>query len=163
MIEAKQEARKSHKRGHGEGSIYQRADGRWVGTIMLGVKSDGKPDRPKVYGKTRGDVQKHIAELRRRQDLGLRAEAATGREPLGVYLQRRLEVSAATVRPRTLERYEQVVRLHLMPTLGQQALTALRPEALQRLYTSKLATGLAPRSVVKIHVVLHRALSMALK
>ena len=35
----------AHKRGQG-GSIYQRSDGRWVGTIMLGFKPDGKSDRP---------------------------------------------------------------------------------------------------------------------
>ena len=54
------------KRGHGEGTIYQReSDGRWVGTIMLGRKADGRPDRAKVTGHTRGEVQKRLATLKR--------------------------------------------------------------------------------------------------
>jgi hypothetical protein len=130
---------------------------------MLGLKPDGKPDRPKVYGRTRGEVQKQLRDLRRRQDLGLRVDATTERQTLGAYLPRWLDISAATVRPRTLERYRQVVRVHLIPELGDQPLASLRPETLQRLYARKLAAGLAPRTVLKIHVVLHRALAMALR
>jgi integrase len=156
-------APRARKRGHGEGSIYQRPDGRWVGTIRLGYKPDGRPDRPKVYGRTRGEVQKGLRELRRRQEEGLRVDPALERQTLATFLEQWLEVTAATVRPRTLERYQEVVRGHLVPALGGQRLASLRPEALQRLYARKLAAGLAPRTVVKIHVVLHRALAMALR
>jgi hypothetical protein len=156
-------APRARKRGHGEGSIYQRRDGRWVGTIRLGYKPDGRPDRPKVYGRTRGEVQKALRELRRRQEEGLRVDPALERQTLATFLEQWLEITAATVRPRTLERYQEVVRGHLVPALGNQRLASLRPEALQRLYARKLAAGLAPRTVVKIHVVLHRALAMALR
>jgi len=156
-------ASNARKRGHREGSIYQRPDGRWVGTIMLGLKRDGKPDRPKVYGKTRGEVQKQLVELRRRDELGMRPDRSSERVKLRDYLPGWLDVSAATVRPLTLERYRQIVRMHLIPTLGDQAVSALKPEAVQRIYSAKLAAGLAPRTVLKIHIVLHRALAMALK
>jgi hypothetical protein len=56
-------------RGHGEGTIYFReSDGLWVGTIRLGYKPDGRADRPKVTGSTRGEVQRKLAELRRKAD-----------------------------------------------------------------------------------------------
>ena len=51
------------KRGNGEGSIYKRKDGVWVGSIVLGRKSDGKLDRKTIYGKTRPEVAKKLQEL----------------------------------------------------------------------------------------------------
>ena len=68
---------KRPKRGHGEGTIYLReSDNRWVGTIMLGRKADGRPDRPQVTGSTRGEVQKQLATQRRKADEGMRWDAS---------------------------------------------------------------------------------------
>lgn len=43
------------RRGHGEGSIYQRKDGRWAATITL----EGQK-RKTFYGKTRKEVQEKL-------------------------------------------------------------------------------------------------------
>ncbi len=50
-----------------------------------------------------------------------------------------------------------------MPALGATRLVALQPDALARLYAAKLASGLAPRSVRHIHVILHTALAEAVR
>lgn len=47
---------KKHRRGNGEGSVYQRKDGTWAAVLTVGVKPDGKPDRKFLYGKTRKEV-----------------------------------------------------------------------------------------------------------
>ena len=44
------------KRGSGEGSIYKRSDGRWVGVVDLGWL-DGKRNRKSMYAKTRKEGQ----------------------------------------------------------------------------------------------------------
>src|SRR2546421_6625393 len=64
------QAGRKPKRGQREGSVYQRRDGVWVGRIMLGRKANGKPDRPKLTGPTRADVQRQLAELRLRAERG---------------------------------------------------------------------------------------------
>ena len=151
------------KRGNGEGSIYQREDGQWVGRIMLGRKANGRPDRPKIVGKTRGEVQRKLAALRRKADEGVRADPASERQTLATYLDTWLSAARTSTRPRTWERYGQIVRLHIVPTLGRMRPSALRADAIQALYADKLAEGLAPRTVEKIHVVLHRALKMAVR
>ena len=46
------------KRGHGEGSIYKRADGRW--SVQITLPTGG---RKTVYAKTRREVAQKIAEL----------------------------------------------------------------------------------------------------
>ena len=43
------------KRGHGEGSIYQRKDGRWAASITV----EGRK-RKTLYGKTRKQVQEKL-------------------------------------------------------------------------------------------------------
>ena len=45
--------RKATRRGNGEGSIWQRPDGRWLGQISLGYDEEGKLKRKTCYGKTR--------------------------------------------------------------------------------------------------------------
>ena len=65
--------------------------------------------------------------------------------------------------PKSYERYEGVVRVHITPAIGRIPLAALRPEDLQGLYTVKLDSGLAARSVKYIHTVIHKALAVAVK
>ena len=48
-------ARTSGKKGNGEGSVYQRADGKWCASLTLG---GGK--RRVLYGKTRQEVAKKL-------------------------------------------------------------------------------------------------------
>jgi integrase len=66
-----------------------------------------------------------------------------------------------TVRQRTWERYEQIARVHIKPTLGRLRLKALTPTHVRRLYRDKLDSGLAPRTVQYIHTTLHKALKDA--
>jgi hypothetical protein len=48
------------RRGHGEGSIYRRPDGRWTATIDLGWQG-GRRRRKFLYGKTRIEVAQKLA------------------------------------------------------------------------------------------------------
>ncbi len=67
-----------------------------------------------------------------------------------------------TVRQRTFERYEQIVRVHIKPAVGRVKLKALSPAHARALYRQKLDSGLSPRTVnYYIHVTLHKALSQA--
>nr|2KKP_A Chain A, Phage integrase [Moorella thermoacetica ATCC 39073] len=65
------------------------------------------------------------------------------------------------LRQSTWESYETVLRLHVIPTLGSIPLKKLQPADIQRLYASKLESGLSPTRVRYIHVVLHEAMSQA--
>jgi len=47
------------RRGKGEGSIYQREDGLWIGAVDLGWSS-GKRARKVVNGRTRAEVAKRL-------------------------------------------------------------------------------------------------------
>ena len=48
------------RRANGEGSVFQRDDGRWCGTIDLGMVG-GKRRRRRVYGRTQREVTDKLA------------------------------------------------------------------------------------------------------
>lgn len=169
--------RRQHRRGSGEGTIYQRTDGLWVGALTVGRLPNGKLDRRTVAAKTRAEVQGKLQELQSRAAHGLIGDAAKERETVAGYLARWLEANKATVRLSTWWHYERIVRLHVVPALGTKKLRAVRPDDLQRLYAAKLAepvrprpgqkraraTTYTPKMVHHIHAALHRAFGQAVK
>lgn len=142
------------RRGNGEGSIFQRKDGRWAAMI-----STGGDKRKGYYGKTRADVARRMAVgLKGRQD-GL--PAMNDRQLVGSFLGSWLAGVRPSLRARTFARYEQYVRIHATPLLGRIPLSRLGPQDLERLYANRLASGSSPATVAHLHAVLHRALGQA--
>ena len=85
-------------------------------------------------------------------------------QTLKEYLSRWLSNSVQhSVRQRTYERYEQLIRDHISPPLGRRKLKSLTPAHLQGLYREKLNFGLSPRTVRYVHATLHKALKQAVK
>lgn len=149
------------RRGHGEGSIFQRRDGRWVGRIDLGHKN-GSRHRKDFFGKTRREAAQKLAIAQRTICDGL--PISPERAQLGAFLNEWLENTARpNVRPRTYRRYRELVHLHVIPSLGKRPINRISPQELQALYNRKLEQGLAPRTVGHIHRVLHKALQDALR
>src|SRR5437588_382556 len=143
------------KRGQGEGSIYQRDDGRWTATISLGYK-DGKRVRKSFYGKTRREVQNQLTVALRELQQGI--APANDKQTTGQCLATWLESVKPSIRPRTWIRYEQYVRVHALPDLAKVPLSKLGPPHLQQLYAKRLAVGASPTTVNHLHAVLHKAL-----
>lgn len=65
------------------------------------------------------------------------------------------------MRQRTWERYEQIVRVHIKPTLSRTKLKTLNPAQVRALYRERLDGGSSPRTVQYVHVTLHKALEQA--
>jgi integrase len=145
------------RRGHGEGSIYLRSDGRWAASISV---EDGK--RKTFYGKTGKEVQEQLKTALHQQQQGM---LATGpQQKVGQFLIHWLEdVHKQSIRSRTYERYEEIVRLHLVPGIGHHQLQKLSPQHLQSFYTKKLEEGLSTTTVISFHNVLHKALETAVR
>ena len=146
-------------RGHGEGTIFQRKDGRWQAQITL---EGGQRKRKTFYGKTKKEVQEKLRVAINQQKLGI---LATGpQQTLEVYLLNWLEnVYKPHVRPLSYVQHRSAINLHLIPGLGKITLQKLTPERIQAFYAQKLQEGLAPRSIALIHAALHGALENAVK
>jgi integrase len=144
----------ARQRGNGEGSVYRRGDGRVVGEY-----EDANGRRRYVSGNTKAEVRRRLRELLADRDEGIAYDSEN--LTVGGYLDRWLEAVKGSVRQRTWERHEQVVRLHLRPTIGGVRLDRLSPLQVQAVYGRKLEAGLSPRTVEIVHATLHKALKQA--
>jgi len=143
------------RRGSGEGSIYRRKDGRWAASLRL---PGGR--RKTFYGRTRQEVTAKLHQALRAREEGLPLER--GRTTVGDWLRRWLEeVARPRLRPSTYRSYADIVRLHLLPSLGNLRLARLSPLEVQALLNRKLEEGLSPRRVQYVHAVLRAALEDA--
>ncbi|MCS7219575.1 MAG: site-specific integrase, partial [Thermus sp.] len=137
------------KRAPGEGSVYRRKDGYWVGAVTVGYGPTGNQRRVVVYGKTRQEAARKLAEKVALLNAGRlpAPEAISVREWAEGWLRRK----AAEVRPKTLESY----RYHLhrvFPSLadprapdrvGRMRLQAVQPLHIRALL-DELQTRLPP-------------------
>ncbi len=145
------------RRGHGEGSIKQRADGLWEARISL---PGGK--RKSFYGKTRKEAQDKLRAAQRDLDAGRDLTAKP--QTIARFFDDWLETTAKpTIRPKTHHSYAQLIRLHIKPAIGTIPLANLTPQHVQRMMGDMTARGLSPRTVQYTRAILRRALGHALK
>src|SRR3712207_2376661 len=145
------------KRGNGEGSISRRKNGGWMAQYTAYLAEGRK--RETLYGKTRQEVAAKLAKALSDRENSLILNA--GNQTLGEYLERWLTSSVkGSVKAKTLNDYEWLVRKHIAPALGRIKLKALSPTHLQGLYQAKLEVGLSPSTVRHLHVVLHHGLEI---
>ena len=148
------------RRGHGEGSIYRRPDGRWTATIDLGWQG-GRRRRKFLYGKTRAEVAQKLAiALKAHRDGQVFGDERTTVEQ---FLRAWLRSIEPSVGPRTWIRYEELIRLHAVPHIGRVRLTRLGARQLDQLYGELVQAGLSPTTVVQLHRILHHALRDAMR
>ena len=153
----------SQKRGAGEGSICKRKDGTWQGAVTIGRDRNGKQKRKYFYGKTRNEVSKKlnmvINELNNRTFID-NSTNPTMRMWLHTWL---WEYKKNSIKPKTFEQYETILRIHAMPTIGDIKVLNLKPEHLQKIYNNMYENGISARTVHILNTVLHGALKQAVK
>ena len=143
------------RRGRGEGSIYRRKDGRYVGQYEVNGK------RRSFYGKTRKEVAAKLNKAIADRDAGLVFDAEN--LTVGEYLVRWLDTVRGTVKDNTWKHHEINVRVHLSPALESTKLDKLNPFQVQSFYRSKMDDGQSPASVLKVHSTLSKALKAAVR
>ena len=94
------------RRGKGEGSIYRRKDGRWVGQYEVNGK------RRYVYGRIRREVAEKLSNAIAERDAGLAFDS--NNLSLAKYLDRWLDTLRDTLAPNTVRRHEELARIHIL-------------------------------------------------
>ncbi|OAT79306.1 site-specific integrase [Desulfotomaculum copahuensis] len=158
-------------RGHGEGTITKRSDGRWMAQASVGRNPEtGKLKRITKYFKTRKEAAAWLAQVSHEKATGSFVEPA--RVTLGEWLARWLDVYVKpSVRDTTYQNYEILTRVHIIPGLGDKPIQKLLPGDLQAFYNAKMEGGradgkdggLSPRMVRYLHFLLGAALKQAMK
>ncbi len=146
------------KRANGEGSIYQRRDGRWAASLSI-----GRGRRKHFLGHSRGDVGRKLNAALKARDDGAPI-VVDERQTLGQFLTRWLaDRVEPTARPATVRGYESKIRVHITPALGSVPLVKLTPQRLQSFLNERLKSGLSPRTVHHLRAIVRAALTDAVK
>ncbi|UYQ64484.1 tyrosine-type recombinase/integrase [Streptomyces peucetius] len=116
-------APKGKARANGEGTIYQRKDGRWEAAGYV-LAADGSRKRVRVYGTIRKEAADKLAGKIADSNRGL--PVATADSTVGEYLAYWLgSVAVHQLRENTHTRYGTCIRLYLIPGLGRKKLARL--------------------------------------
>jgi integrase len=159
------------RRANGEGTIYQRSDGRFEGSAYVWTTA-GVRVRRSVYGKTREEAHQRLTALLRQSHQG--APVAATSQTVGQYLEYWLEhVARHKVRPLTYRTYAIYVREHLIPGLGKRRLARLTAQDVRSFLAGRRETGsrspgnrnrpLSARTLFHLHAVLRNALEHAVR
>jgi integrase len=162
------EATLAGQRMNGEGSLYQRANGRWVGAVTLGYDAFGKPDRRTVSSMNKADARQKLKVLLDKVDDGykppLREETLTQ-----LFERWDRDVLSTQVQSDARDNYMTIANCHIIPTLGKKKVSALTVADVQHLTASKLRGGadnepppLSVSTVRRIRSVLAQALDVCL-
>ena len=142
------------RRPKGEGSIYRRSDGRWVGRLPYVDPVTGLLKRAHVTGPTKSAVNNQLKEMRRRIDDG-----SVGRDDpmtFGAFAERWIASSleSSDRKRSTKVLYAGLARTHIITgELGKTRLSALKPTTVERFIGELRQKGLASSSIRQIYTV----------
>ena len=148
------------KRGWGEGSHVPAGENTWRLRYRVNGKRYSKPFRG-----TKSEAKKELRRLLKAGEDGEHVDPH--RKTVRQWIEHWLSAGAPGKRrekpsARTVERYSQLLRTHVLPVLGDYRLQKLTPTQIDNLYTD-LATKIAPRTCHHVHVVLGSALGAAVR
>ncbi|MFJ4964323.1 tyrosine-type recombinase/integrase [Streptomyces sp. NPDC088729] len=116
-------SRRSRTRANGDGTVYQRKDGRWEAAGYVLAPGNTRK-RVRVYGTTRKDAMTKLTEKIAPSNRGLPIAAADS--TVSAYLTYWLDgVAVHHLRENTHTRYAASIRLHLNPGIGAKKLARL--------------------------------------
>lgn len=143
------------------GTIRQRSKGSWTIQVYAGKDPvTGKKIRvARTVRGTKKQAELALAKLIQSVETGVDFDAT--KLNVADYIQRWLTSTEKRVRPKTIERYSELMRLHVVPVIGAIQLLKLKPLHVEKIYERAFDRGLSAQSVLHIHRVLFTALRQA--
>lgn len=164
----------ARKRKNGDGTIGQRADGRWEGRYVIGYDDKGYPKTKNVLAKTKRECAEKLMALK--EELGgIKSDKVKPDMRFGDWMEYWFENHAKPkIRPTTQHTYWSRIRLHINPELGHIPLNKLTQNDLQQFYgrlkkngrkqfTEVYGEGLSDRMVRMCHATCRSALEKAVQ
>jgi integrase len=157
------------KRGHGEGHVEERGDG----VFRLRYRVKGVRHSETVNAKTKRDATQKLRDILSAAAKG--EHVKKDRITVAQWIDQWLAIGAPgrrqeEVSQRTLERYTDLMNVHVKPVLGHRPLQDLEPTEIDKLYTdlkTKVLPGrkkpISPRTQRHVHVVFGASLATAVR
>lgn len=151
--------RKSTRRGRGEGTVFERANGTWAGEVTTGYDENGKQKRKTVYGKTQAEALAKLAEVKQQLATGTFTDTKL---TVKAYLEQWLDHKEGQVKARTAELYRHLAAHHIIPRVGRKRLDKLTPLDVQGMVSAVAVSG-GTRTANMCRTVLYSALKQAIR
>ena len=148
------------RRDKGAGSIFERADGKWVASLDV---SDGRAKRRRIKRvrdtKTAAKDALFDLTVKAKRTGQIRSKALT----VGAWLTQWLDSPSAQRRPSTERSYRQTVRDHVLPYLEHRPLASLTVPIVQQWLDDLVRAGRTPHVVSMARDVLRASLTHAVR
>ena len=148
------------RQAKGKGSVYQNADGTWVGQCVKGASEKGYLKYKRFTGSTKAEVQQKLNEYIMLM--------GSGRHCLdGYYLDEYISswmeyIKKPTLKPSSYDRAMTTITLHINPYIGHYHVNELTPAIIQvELIDALQRKGLSYSSVKKAYVYLNACITFA--
>lgn len=150
------------RRAKGEGSLFERADGKWIHITDLGRDAKtGKRKRQTIIADTKAKVLVKLADERKRGKgtIVVRAPGTVG-DLVESWLDNDVTVSNTK---NTAANYRTLWVKYGRAPMGSVALDKLAPAHVQRLYRGLLDDGVSASVIQRLATAMHRALQSAIE
>jgi len=151
--------KRNTRRGKGEGSVFEQANGTWRGKVTVGYTEDGKQRFRWVSGKTQAEALAKVAEIKQQLASGTFSDTKLTLEQ---YLEQWLASKEHSVKPRTVEAYRYAIEKYVTPCVGRKRLDKLTPLDVQKM-VSDLAAGVGVRTANQCRTVLYSDMKQAIR
>lgn len=150
---------KTARRDKGEGSLYQRKDGMWVGSVSLGYDGTGKRQRRTVSSRSYETAGRKLRALRRQaEENDLTSPSLTVEKWMEHWLD---NIASVRLKPRTLATYRGYVARYVVPALGRRRLDQVTPQQVRAMHSAIADKGLSTTTARQAHAILVKAFSDA--
>lgn len=150
------------RRANGSGTLFQRANGRWVGRVEVGFTAGGSRRFIEVSGVDPDDVKDRLDAKRLQIQREGTPEAGTARTRVHTWATQWLEITQRTVRPKTWATDRSAVTRWIIPTIGHRELTALTPADIRSVILAVEQAGRSSSTALRVQVVLTKMLKDAI-
>ena len=151
---------KTRSRKYGQGSVYQRADGRWVASLEREPASGGRRRRRSVYRATKTDANRALRTLIAAHEAG--DDSDDRRLTVEQFCDSWLRwIAPLNCRESTVTHYRWLLEHYAMPELGHIRLVALTAQHVGALLIHLGERGLSVSTRRQVRVALHSVVGQA--
>ena len=161
------------RRAKGEGSLYQDKSGGWIYQYQENGKRKTKRFQKKADAKNYIDKQTSSLLIRATPAFSSSPASMTSSSDMTVqaWMETWLETySRPSVKLSTYVSYEQYIRTHINPLLGDRLMSSLRPMDLQNFFNDRAARGnakdekgLSPKTLTNLRNMMHMSFDQAMR
>lgn len=129
-----------NRREYGSGSVYRRADGKWIGAAQAGFTSSGGRRRVTVVGKTEAEAKRRLRDKLAEIRAGEVVMSPT--TTVKAWADRWLPIKRAAMAPKGYKALAGPIGKWVVPTIGHKRLAQLTPADVRAVEAAQRAAGL---------------------